>query len=75
MELNTIPLSYDAAPCELFFAKLKDGDLNPQKVTTGKKSFNKVVALIYNNIKWIPRYKIVLFHRHTSSKLLEYLKL
>ena len=31
------PRSYDAAPCELFFASLKNGDLNPNGLATGKK--------------------------------------
>jgi hypothetical protein len=33
----TGPQSYDAAPCELFFASLKNGDLNPLMMATGKK--------------------------------------
>lgn len=31
------PRSYDTAPCELFFASLKNGDLNPLRRATGKK--------------------------------------
>jgi hypothetical protein len=31
------PHSYDAAPCELFFAHFKRADINPRHVPTGKK--------------------------------------
>ena len=34
--LFTGPHSYDAAPCELFFAHFKRADINPRKVKTGK---------------------------------------
>ena len=34
--LFTGPHSYDAAPCELFFAAFKRADINPRKVKTGK---------------------------------------
>ena len=33
----TGPHSYDAAPCELFFAAFKRADINPRHVGTGKK--------------------------------------
>ena len=33
------PHSYDAAPCELFFAHFKKVDINPRHLPTGKKSF------------------------------------
>ena len=29
--------SYDASPCELWFAHFKNGDLNPARVKTGKR--------------------------------------
>ena len=32
----TGPHSYDAAPCELFFAAFKKADINPNRVKTGK---------------------------------------
>ena len=35
--IYTGPYSYDAAPCELAFAALKTGDINPFNVETGKK--------------------------------------
>ena len=33
----TGPHSYDAAPCELFFAAFKRADINPRRVKTGKQ--------------------------------------
>ena len=33
----TGPHSYEAAPCELFFAAFKREDINPRRVSTGKK--------------------------------------
>ena len=35
--LFTGPHSYDAAPCELFFAHFKSRDINPRHVPTGKR--------------------------------------
>ena len=31
------PHSYDAAPCELWFALFKSVNINPRKVKTGKR--------------------------------------
>jgi len=31
------PHSYDAAPCELFFSYFKSVDLNPERLSLGKK--------------------------------------
>ena len=35
--LFTGPHSYDASPCELYFATFKAADINPRHVATGKK--------------------------------------
>ena len=35
--LFTGPHSYDAAPCELFFAAFKSRDINPRHVKMGKR--------------------------------------
>ena len=40
MEISLIysgPYSYSAAPIERLFSALKDGDLNPEKISTGKR--------------------------------------
>jgi hypothetical protein len=40
------PYSYDAAPCELFFAAFKKVDINPNKVPSGKTHFIDVLKLV-----------------------------
>ena len=40
------PYSYDAAPCELFFAAFKRADVNPNKLKLGKTHFKEVVDLV-----------------------------
>ena len=35
--LFTGPHSYDASPCELFFAHFKKSDINPRRLPTGKR--------------------------------------
>ena len=37
------PYSYEAAPCELFFAAFKRADINPTHVPLGKKHFDRVL--------------------------------
>lgn len=36
------PHSYDASPCELFFARFKSMDINPRHVPTGKTQFDNI---------------------------------
>ena len=33
----TAPYSYDASPCELLFASIKRGNMNPRHIKTGKR--------------------------------------
>ena len=33
----TGPYSYDASPCELWFAHFKRADINPRHIKTGKR--------------------------------------
>ena len=40
------PYSYDAAPCELFFAAFKADDVNPNKVPLGKGNFELIINLV-----------------------------
>ena len=40
------PYSYDAAPCELFFAAFKRADVNPNKLPLGRTHFKTVVKLV-----------------------------
>ena len=44
--MYTGPYSYDAAPCELFFAAFKMEDVNPNKLPMGKKNFKNVIDLV-----------------------------
>ena len=49
MGLNLIfsaPYSYSAAPVETLFSGLKFGELNPEKLPTGKKSLENVALLV-----------------------------
>ncbi len=54
------PYSYDASPCELFFAHFKNSDINPRHVPTTKGHFDKVVQLVMEKIKLIPTHQLVL---------------
>ena len=49
------PYSYSSAPCEQAFAALKLGDLNPQRLPTGKKSLSNIVAMVEARLAAIPR--------------------
>ena len=49
------PYSYDAAPCELFFAAFKKADVNPRKVAMGKSQFLEVVKLVVARCRQISR--------------------
>ena len=44
--LNSGPYSYTTAPCESAFAALKFGDLNPQRLPTGKKSLSHIADMV-----------------------------
>jgi hypothetical protein len=37
------PYSYEAAPCELYFAAFKADDVNPNSVPLGKSNFENVL--------------------------------
>ena len=69
----TGPHSYDASPCELFFAHFKKEDINPQRLTTGKSNFDNVVRLAVQRARAIPRVHRVLFWHHCLLSLYEYL--
>ena len=49
------PYSYDAAPCELFFAAFKRADINPSKVPLGKAHFDDIVKLVVQRCRQIPK--------------------
>ena len=58
------PHSYDAAPCELFFAHLKKADINPRHLPSGRKSFSTVAELVRARIEEIPRSHVILYWHH-----------
>ena len=47
--------SYATAPCEQVFASLKFGELNPDKLPTGKKSLSHIVEMVAQRLSAIPR--------------------
>ena len=49
------PYSYESAPAELFFAAFKNSDINPHHVPTTKGHFDKVVQLVIDKVRTIPR--------------------
>ena len=67
------PHSYNAAPCELYFARFKAADINPRKVAAGKRHFQNVVKLVVERARQITPAQIVLFWHHTLRYTYEYL--
>ena len=49
------PYSYGSAPIELMFSALKLGDLNPERLPTGKKSLSHVADMVGARLAQIPR--------------------
>ncbi len=71
--LFTGPHSYDASPCELFFAHFKKADINPNRLATGKANFRNVVKMTVLRAREIPRVNRVLFWRHCLIHIYRYL--
>ena len=69
----TGPYSYSAAPAELVFAALKLGDLNPNRLPTGKKSLKNLVDMVATRLKAIPRSVAIRYWHHTVLALYGYL--
>ena len=67
------PYSYAAAPVELWFARLKQGDLNPDNQPTGKRSFKEVASLVCKQAAGINKTTCVLCFRHVIEYLFRYL--
>ena len=65
--------SYDVAPCELFFARFKSDDINPRHVATSKAHFDKVVRLVLDRCRKIPRSQIIMFFHHCMQNVFRYL--
>ncbi len=71
--LFTGPHSYDASPCELFFAHFKKADINPNRLATGKSNFRNVVKLTVLRAREIPRVNRVIFWHHCLIHIYRYL--
>ncbi len=67
------PYSYSTAPIELLFAGLKFGELNPERLPTGKKSLHNVGNLVGNRLRQIPRATRVRYWHRTTLELYNYL--
>ena len=67
------PYSYDAAPCELFFAAFKKADINPNKIPLGKTHFQQVVQLVVERCRQIPMQHIILNWHHCLQFIFGYL--
>ena len=67
------PYSYSSAPIELMFAALKIGDLNPERLPTGKKSLRHVADMVATRLSAIPRAVAVRYWHHAVLNLYGYL--
>ena len=67
------PYSYDAAPCELFFAEFKKRDINPNKVPLGKTHFEDVIKLVVKRCQEIPKAHLILNWHHCLLYIFRYL--
>ena len=69
------PYSYDMAPAELLFAKLKTADLHPGEIAVGKKNFTNVVSVVTESVSKIPKAFIVMYWHHVLLEAFNYLLL
>ena len=67
------PYSYSSAPIESMFAALKLGDLNPDRLPTGKKSLSHVAEMVRSRLAAIPRSVAVRYWHHAVLGLYGYL--
>ena len=68
-----LSISYDVAPCELYFARFKSSDINPRHYATSKAHFDTVVKLVIERCKQIPKCTNVLFWHHCLLNVYRYL--
>ena len=67
------PYGYVAAPVELVFAALKLGDLNPDRLPTGKRSLAHVAEIVRARLTSIPKSVAVRYWHHAVLGLYGYL--
>ena len=62
------PYSYSSAAVESVFAALKLGDLNPERLPTGKKSLSNIADMVGKRLAEIPQAtRIRYWHRSVLS--------
>ena len=67
------PYSYSSAPIELMFAALKLGDLNPERLPTGKKSLRHIADMVATRLAAIPRAVAIRYWHRAVLSLYGYL--
>ena len=67
------PYSYSSAPVEMVFAALKLGDLNPERLPTGKKSLSHIADMVAKKLTKVPRSIAIKYWHHAVSSLNGYL--
>ena len=67
------PYSYSTAPAELVFAALKLGDLNPERLPTGKRGLTNLANMVGNKLASIARSTRIRYWHHCSINLYSYL--
>ena len=76
MELPVIfsgPYSYSTAPAELVFAALKLGELNPERLPTGKKGLTNLCNMVGNKLTSITRSTRIKYWHESVLNLYAYL--
>lgn len=67
------PYSYTTAPCEAAFSAIKFGDLNPERLPTGKKSLGNIAEMVRRRLSEIPRSVATMYWHHALAKHYGYL--
>ena len=67
------PYSYSTAPVEQAFAALKLGELNPDRLPTGKKSLTNISDMVGKRLKAIPRSVAIMYWHHVLLHHYSYL--
>ena len=67
------PYGYSAAPIELMFGALKFGELNPDKLPTGKKSLRHIADMVGQRLSAIPKSVAVRYWHRAVLGLYGYL--
>lgn len=67
------PYSYSTAPAELVFAAVKLGELNPERLPTGKKGLTNIANIVGQRLSAIPRATRIRYWHHCALNLYDYL--